>query len=52
MGPLLSNGMVILHSIPSLFGTPKLVDFLRPFRPKRIVYFSRTGVYGAAETGE
>jgi nucleoside-diphosphate-sugar epimerase len=49
LGPHLSNGMVILHSIPSLSGTPELIDFLRRYRPQRIVYFSTTGVYGAAE---
>jgi len=49
LAPLLSDGIVILHSIPGLSGTQELVDFLRPFRPKRIVYFSTTGVYGAAE---
>jgi nucleoside-diphosphate-sugar epimerase len=47
--PLLSNGSVILHSIPFFLGTSELVDLLRPFRPARIVYLSTTGVYGAAE---
>jgi nucleoside-diphosphate-sugar epimerase len=49
LGPLLSKGTVILHSIPQFAGTPELVAFLRPFRPRRIVYLSTTGVYGAAD---
>ncbi len=47
--PLLASGTVILHSIPTFAGTPELVEFLRRFPPARIVYFSTTGVYGAAE---
>ncbi len=47
--PFLASGTVILHSIPLFSGTPELVKFLRPLRPARIVYFSTTGVYGAAE---
>ncbi len=49
LAPFLTHDTVILHSIPTLAGTPELVDFLRPFRPRRIVYLSTTGVYGAAE---
>jgi nucleoside-diphosphate-sugar epimerase len=49
LGPHLSNGVVVLHSIPDFAGTPQLVEFLRPFRPRRIVYLSTTGVYGAAD---
>jgi nucleoside-diphosphate-sugar epimerase len=47
--PFLASGTVILHSIPMFSGTPELVEFLRPFRPARVVYFSTTGVYGATE---
>jgi nucleoside-diphosphate-sugar epimerase len=49
LAPFLASRTVILHSIPILSGTPELVEFLRPFRPARIVYLSTTGVYGAAE---
>jgi nucleoside-diphosphate-sugar epimerase len=49
LGPFLSKGTVILHSIPTFAGTLELVAFLRPFRPRRIVYLSTTGVYGASE---
>ena len=47
--PFVSDGTVILDSIPTLAGTPELVDFIRPLRPARIVYLSSTGVYGAAD---
>ncbi len=49
LAPFLSRDTAILHSVPLLSGTPELVEFLRPFRPRRIVYLSTTGVYGAAE---
>ncbi len=49
LAPFLSHDTAILHSVPTLCGTPDLVAFLRPFRPRRIVYLSTTGVYGAAE---
>jgi nucleoside-diphosphate-sugar epimerase len=49
LAPFLSQETAILHSVPTLCGTPDLVEFLRPFRPRRIVYLSTTGVYGAAE---
>jgi nucleoside-diphosphate-sugar epimerase len=48
LAPFLSSGTAILHSIPTFAGTPELVAFLRPFRPRRIVYLSTTGVYGVA----
>jgi len=47
--PVLSPGIVILHSIPILAGTPDLVDLLRAYAPARVVYLSTTGVYGAAD---
>jgi nucleoside-diphosphate-sugar epimerase len=49
LASFLSNRTAILHSIPTFAGTPDLVAFLRPFRPRRIVYLSTTGVYGAAD---
>ncbi len=49
LAPFLSQDTAILHSIPIPSGTPELVAFLRPFRPRRMVYLSTTGVYGAAD---
>jgi nucleoside-diphosphate-sugar epimerase len=42
----LKPGMIVLHSIPEPSGTEGLLEYLRPFRPSRVVYLSTTGVYG------
>lgn len=47
----LSEGMIVLHSIPTAEGTAELLAMLRPFRPRRLVYLSTTGVYGAGDYG-
>jgi len=49
LGPLVSSRTAILHSIPTFTGTAELVAFLRPLRPRRMVYLSTTGVYGPAD---
>lgn len=47
--PYLSEGMLVLHSIPTAESTATLLNILRPFHPRRFLYLSTAGVYGAKE---